>query len=165
MAATASKSMAYPPVGTKAPAFSCSASSGTTVKLSEFKGKKAVVLYFYPRDNTPGCTKEACEFRDTHAMLRRAGVEVLGVSPDSLESHGKFADKYDLPFVLLSDQDHQLCRSYGVWQKKKMAGREYMGVVRTTFVIDKSGKMAYVFEKVKAAGHAEQVLAWVKANL
>jgi peroxiredoxin Q/BCP len=165
MAATGSKAKAYPSVGAKAPSFSCPGSNGKTVKLSDFKGKKAVVLYFYPRDNTPGCTKEACEFSDRHAKLKKAGAEVLGVSPDSLESHGKFTDKYDLLITLLSDRDHKLCQAYGVWQKKKMAGREYMGVVRTTFVIDKQGKIAHVFEKVKAAGHAEEVLGWIKSNL
>jgi len=165
MATTASKTSGYPAIGSKAPAFSCPGSNGKTVKLSDFKGRKAVVLYFYPRDNTPGCTKEACGFRDATAELKEAGVEVLGVSPDSIESHGKFSDKYSLPFVLLSDKDHKVCQAYGVWQEKKMAGRRYMGVVRTTFVIDKQGKIAHVFENVKVAGHTEEVLVWVTTNL
>jgi peroxiredoxin Q/BCP len=155
----------YPQVGDTAPAFSAPGSNGKTVKLADFKGKKAVVLYFYPRDNTPGCTTEACGFRDVHVKLKRAGVEVIGVSPDSLKSHDKFIDKHALPFVLLSDEDHKLCQAYGVWQQKTMAGRRYLGVVRTTFVIDKGGRVAQVFENVKAAGHEAQVLDWVLANL
>jgi peroxiredoxin Q/BCP len=155
----------YPQVGTKAPAFNSAGSNGKKIRLSDYKGKKIVVLYFYPKDNTSGCTKEACGFRDAHAELRRAGVEVLGVSPDSIASHERFIDKYELPFILLSDEDRKLCEAYGVWQQKTMAGRKYMGVVRTTFVIDKQGKIAHIFEKVKAAGHEEQVLAWIKENL
>lgn len=161
----ATKAPKYPKVGTKAPAFSVPGSNGKTVKLSDYKGKKAVVLYFYPKDDTPGCTKEACGFRDTFAKLKRAGVAVLGVSPDSLESHEKFIGKFELPFVLLADEDKKLCEAYGVWQEKSRYGRTYMGVARTTFVIDKQGKIAHVFENVKAAGHEEEVLAWVKENL
>ena len=163
MAKAASKPSPYPAVGQKAPVISALGSDGKTVKLSAFEGK-TVVLYFYPKDNTSGCTTEACGFRDTHARLRRAGVVVIGVSPDSTESHLKFIDKYDLPFLLIADTDKEVCNAYGVWQQKTMAGRKYMGVVRTTFIIDGQGKIAHVFEKVKAAGHEEEVLAWIKAN-
>ncbi|MHC4181014.1 MAG: thioredoxin-dependent thiol peroxidase [Planctomycetota bacterium] len=163
MAKSASKPSPYPAVGQKAPAISAPGSDGKTVKLSAFRGK-TVVLYFYPKDNTSGCTTEACGFRDTHARLRRAGVVVIGVSPDSAESHLKFIDKYDLPFLLIADTDKEVCKAYGVWQQKTMAGRKYMGVVRTTFIIDGKGKIAHVFEKVKAAGHEEEVLAWIKTN-
>jgi len=157
-------SSAYPKVGVKAPAFSASASDGRTVKLADFKGR-IVVLYFYPKDNTPGCTVEACGFRDRHDLLTRSGVVVLGVSPDSVDSHHKFIDKYELPFILLADEDHRICKAYGVWQEKNMYGRQIMGVVRTTFVIDPQGRVAHVFEKVKAQGHDQEVLAWIKQNL
>lgn len=164
MAKRASKSSPYPAVGSKAPAISATGSEGKTVTLSAFKGK-TVVLYFYPKDNTPGCTKEACGFRDTHSKLKRAGIVVVGVSPDSVASHLKFIEKFDLPFLLIADTDKAVAKAYGVWQQKTMAGRKYMGVVRTTFIIDGNGKIAHVFEKVKAAGHEEEVLAWIKANM
>jgi peroxiredoxin Q/BCP len=154
----------YPAVGSKAPSFAAPASNGQVVKLSDFKGK-IVVLYFYPKDDTSGCTKEACGFRDSHKKLTAAGVVVLGVSPDSIKSHEKFIGKYDLPFLLLADEDHTLCEAYGAWQQKSMYGRKYMGVARTTFIIDAQGKIAHVFEKVTAAGHEEEVLAWIKQNV
>jgi peroxiredoxin Q/BCP len=154
----------YPKVGNKAPAFTASASTGGKVKLSDLKGK-IVVLYFYPKDNTPGCTKEACGFRDAHSKLKKAGIEVLGVSPDSLDSHAKFIEKFDLPFTLLADEDHTICEKYGVWQEKNNYGKKYMGVARTTFVIDPEGKIAHVFTKVKADGHEEQVYQWIEENL
>ncbi len=154
----------YPGPGKKAPAFTAPASNGEKVKLSEYKGKM-VVLYFYPKDDTSGCTKEACGFRDSHTTLTKAGIVVLGVSPDSLASHEKFVGKYDLPFLLISDEDKSICEKYGVWQEKSMYGRKYMGVARTTFVIDGQGRIAHVFEKVKPAGHDEEVLVWIRENL
>ncbi len=155
---------AYPKVGNKAPAFSAAASDGSTVKLSDFKGK-TVVLYFYPKDNTSGCTKEACGFRDAHRKLTDSNVVVLGVSPDSVTSHEKFIGKYDLPFLLLADEEHRICEAYGVWQQKSMYGRKYMGVARTTFIIDPDGKIAHVFERVKPVGHEQEVSAWIKEKL
>ncbi len=154
----------YPKIGAKAPAFFAAGAGGQTVKLSDHAGK-VVVLYFYPRDNTSGCTKEACGFRDAHEKLVRAGVVVIGVSPDSAASHEKFAGKYGLPFVLAADEDRSICRRYGVIQEKSLYGRKYMGVARTTFVIDRQGRIAHVFEKVKAAGHEEEVLKWIEENL
>lgn len=155
----------YPSIGDRAPSFSAPDATGNTISLSSFRGKKVVILYFYPKDNTSGCTKEACGFRDSFDKLKAAGVEVIGVSPDSVASHQKFAAKYELPFTLISDTDKQICEEYGVWQEKSMYGRKYMGVARTTFVIDKKGKIAHVFEKVKAAGHEQEVLDWIRANL
>jgi peroxiredoxin Q/BCP len=165
MMAKSTTSQGYPQVGSKAPDFSAPASSGKKIKLSDFRGKKPVVLYFYPKDDTPGCTKEACGFRDHFDALTEAGVEVLGVSPDSTESHEKFITKYELPFTLVSDEDRKICQGYGVWQEKNMYGKKSMGVARTTFVIDRDGKIAHVFEKVKADGHDREVLDWIEANL
>jgi peroxiredoxin Q/BCP len=144
--------MALPKEGAKAPDFP---------GLKALKGKR-VVLYFYPKDDTPGCTVEACEFRDNHKKILAAGAAVLGVSPDDEKSHGKFTDKFSLPFALFSDTDKEICRAYGVWVKKSMYGREYMGVARTTFVIGKDGKIEKIFEKVKPKGHADEVLEFLK---
>lgn len=163
MARSSASKSPYPAVGSAAPPLSAQASNGKTVKLADFKGK-TVVLYFYPKDDTSGCTKEACGFRDSHDKLLAAGVVVLGVSPDPLAAHEKFIAKYDLPFLLLSDPDHAICTAYGTWQEKSMYGRKYMGVARTTFVIDPRGKIAHVFEKVKPAGHDEEVLAWIRQH-
>jgi len=154
----------YPPVGTKAPGFSALASDGRKLKLADFQGE-TVVLYFYPKDDTPGCTKEACGFRDSHDQFKRAGIVVLGVSPDSADSHRRFIEKFDLPFTLLIDEGHKICESYGVWQEKSNYGRKNMGVARTTFVIDPQGRIAHVFEKVRPEGHEAEVLAWINANL
>lgn len=165
MAKAASGGSRSPVVGKAAPAFALPDSTGKTVKLSDFRGKQTVVLYFYPKDNTPGCTREACGFRDEFAAYQRAGVAVLGVSPDSVKSHQRFAENHRLPFVLLADADHKAAEKYGVWRQKSMAGRKYMGIVRTTFVIDEQGKVAQVFEKVAPDGHAGEVLGWMKANL
>jgi peroxiredoxin Q/BCP len=154
----------YPAIGSRAPSFSAPDANGQTVSLSSFRGKQIVVLYFYPKDSTSGCTKEACGFRDAHELYQQAGVQVLGVSPDSVSSHQKFAGKYELPFPLISDEDKQICEAYGVWQEKSMYGRKYMGVARTTFVIDKQGRIAHIFEKVKAAGHDQEVLEWIRGN-
>ncbi len=143
--------------GSKAPAFSLRADTGKTYALADLKGKK-VVLYFYPKDDTEGCTVEACEFRDHWAAVRKAGAVVLGVSPDGVPSHGKFRKKYELPFPLLADEDHAVAERYGVWGEKSMFGRKYFGVRRTTFVIDEAGRIARVFERVRPKGHAAQVL-------
>ncbi len=143
--------------GDKAPDFTATTDGGETVKLKDLRGKK-VVLYFYPKDNTPGCTQEACDFRDSIARFRRKGVVVLGVSPDSVGSHEKFKAKFDLPFALLADEDREIAEAYGVWREKSMYGRKYMGIVRSTFVIDEKGKIAEVHEKVKVKGHVDQLL-------
>ncbi|HET6402599.1 MAG TPA: thioredoxin-dependent thiol peroxidase [Candidatus Kapabacteria bacterium] len=144
--------------GDKAPDFTAIDDSGNHVSLKDFRGKK-VVLYFYPKDNTSGCTKEACDFRDNWARIKRKDAALLGVSPDSEKSHGKFKSKFDLNFPLLADEDKKLVNAYGVWKEKSMYGRKYMGVERTTFVIDEKGKIAKIFPKVKVAGHVDEVLA------
>jgi thioredoxin-dependent peroxiredoxin len=155
--------MAMPDVGDKAPAFSLEDQSGETVKLSDFKGKK-VVLYFYPKDDTPGCTREACAFRDEHSALLKAGAVVLGVSPDSEATHAKFAGKYKLPFPLLADPDHAVSERYGAWGEKSLYGRKFMGIQRSTFLIDGSGKVSRVWPKVKVDGHVDQVLEAIREN-
>lgn len=144
--------------GDKAPDFSAKDQSGNTVSLSDFKGKK-VVLYFYPKDDTPGCTKEACNFRDNFALLKKKGYVVLGVSVDSERSHKKFIEKYELPFTLISDTEKQVVTAYGVWGKKKFMGREYMGTARVTFVIDEKGIIEKVIDKVETTDSTAQVLA------
>ncbi len=145
-------------VGTQAPDFTLTDDQGEQVTLSDFRGKK-VVLYFYPKDNTPGCTTEACGFRDSHAQLLAKGAVVLGVSPDTVKSHQGFKLKFALPFHLLSDPDHVVAEQYGAWGEKKNYGKTYFGILRTTFIIDEQGKIAKVFEKVKAEGHDAEVLA------
>ncbi len=145
-------------VGSKAPDFALPDGSGGTVSLKKLKGK-TVVLYFYPKDNTSGCTKEACDFRDNVKAIAKKGAVVVGVSPDSPESHGKFAGKFDLPFALASDEKKELVKKYGVWKEKSMYGRKFMGVERTTFVIDGRGVITHIFPKVKVAGHVDEVLA------
>lgn len=147
-----------PRPGEKAPAFKLADENGKTVSLSDFKGKK-VVLYFYPKDATPGCTTEACDFRDNLNRLAKAGAVVLGVSADSAESHKKFKEKQGLNFPLLSDPERRAIEAYGVWQEKSLYGRKFMGIVRSTFIIDEKGLVAKVFPKVKVAGHADEVLA------
>jgi peroxiredoxin Q/BCP len=144
-------------VGEVAPDFELQSDSGETVRLADLRGKK-VVLYFYPKDNTPGCTTEACEFRDRASQIKGKGAVVLGVSPDSVKSHEKFKTKYELPFTLLSDPDHSVAEKYGAWGEKKMYGKTYEGILRTTFLIDEKGKVEEVFEKVKAKGHGDQVI-------
>ena len=143
--------------GTTAPAFKTTDDNGEDVSLKDFKGQK-VVLYFYPKDDTPGCTKEACSFRDAYSKYKKQGIKLLGVSPDSEASHKKFTTKYKLPFTLLADRDHAIAEAYGVWGEKKFMGRTYMGVLRTTFLIDEKGKIKKVFEKVKPEDHATEVL-------
>jgi peroxiredoxin Q/BCP len=146
-----------PAVGKAAPAFDLPAFPAGRVKLSQFKGKQNVVLYFYPRDNTPGCTTEACDFRDNLARFESSDTAVLGVSTDSVESHQKFADKFALPFALLSDADHAVAEKYGVWVEKSNYGKKYMGLQRATFLINKAGKIAAAWPKVKVAGHVAEV--------
>lgn len=143
--------------GNKAPSFSLPSTEGKRVSLKDLAGKN-VVLYFYPKDDTPGCTREACQFRDSLPDLESANAVVLGVSPDSLGSHEKFQKKYKLPFTLLSDEDHSVAEKYGVWREKKNYGRTYMGIVRSTFIIDREGRLSKIFSNVKVDGHAEKVL-------
>lgn len=144
--------------GDQAPAFSAPDQHGNTVGLSDLKGKK-VILYFYPKDDTPGCTAEACDFRDNHTDLKKRGFEVVGVSPDNAAKHLKFAGKYELPFTLLADTDQKILNDYGVWGRKKFMGREYDGVHRTTFVIDEKGVIEKIINKVDTKNSAAQVLA------
>ena len=141
-----------------APKFTLEADDGSKVRLADLHGR-TVVLYFYPKDDTPGCTKEACEFRDHTKAIDKSGAVVLGVSPDSVASHQRFREKYGLDFRLLADPDHKVAEAYGVWQRKSMYGRKYWGIVRTTFVINERGRIARIFEKVKPAGHAAEVLS------
>ncbi len=151
-----------PQIGKLAPAFTLPSTSGAPIALKDLQGKK-VVLYFYPKDNTSGCTREACAFRDAHPDFSRSAAVVLGISPDSLFSHEKFRGKYELPFTLLADEGHAVAEKYGVWKQKSLYGRQYMGIERTTFVIDTAGKIAAIFPKVKVDGHAEEVLEAVRA--
>lgn len=150
-----------PSIGKKAPAFNLPSSNGKNIKLSEFAGQKNVVLYFYPRDNTPGCTTEACDFRDNLARLQDRDTVVLGVSPDSIASHEKFVAKYELPFPLLSDADHAVAEKYGAWGEKKNYGKTYEGLIRSTFLIGKDGKIKAVWSPVRVKGHVDAVAAKV----
>jgi len=147
--------------GIPAPEFELMDDGNTTRRLSDFRGQP-VILYFYPADDTPGCTKEACGFRDDYSAYQKAGVTILGVSPDSVKSHIKFKEKYQLPFPLLADEDHKVCNAYGVWGPKKYMGREYEGVLRTTFLIDTQGRIARVFENVHPAEHSAELLEALK---
>ena len=148
--------------GLKAPDFSLPDQSGKKRSLKEFKGRW-VLLYFYPKDDTPGCTTEACALRDQHQAIKRAGAQVIGISVDDVKSHDRFAKKYELPFLLLADEDKEVVRSYGVWGKKKFMGREYDGTHRVSFLIDPKGKIAKIYELVRPADHAEEVLGDVAA--
>jgi peroxiredoxin Q/BCP len=145
-------------VGDKAPDFKTTNQDGEKVALSDFKGQK-VVLYFYPKDDTPGCTKEACSFRDGWSKFRRKKIAVLGVSADDEKSHKKFAEKFSLPFPLLADTDKKIVKDYGAWGEKNMYGRKFMGIRRVTYLIDEKGKIAAVWPKVKPEGHADELLA------
>jgi len=144
--------------GTKAPAFTATTFDGTKVKLTDFKGQK-VALYFYPKDATPGCTKQACNLRDNIDALTKAGVAVIGVSPDGNESHEKFATKHELPFPLIADPDHKVISKYGVWGEKQNYGKIYMGLQRTTFLIDEAGKIQHVFKRPKTNDHTAEILS------
>lgn len=148
--------------GMKAPDFELKDDEGKVHKLSDYRGQ-TIVVYFYPKDNTTGCTKEACSFRDSYADFRSVDVEVIGISPDSEKSHSNFKEKYELPFTLLSDPGHKVCDAYGVWGSKKMMGREYEGVYRTTFIIGPEGKIKKVFENVNPTDHSLEVLEAVRA--
>ncbi|GAB3920350.1 thioredoxin-dependent thiol peroxidase [Larkinella terrae] len=144
-------------IGDAAPEFETRDQNGNPVRLSDFKGKK-VVLYFYPKDDTPGCTAEACNLRDNYNYLLKAGYEVLGVSVDDEKSHQKFIKKFNLPFALLADTDHKLVEAYDVWHEKSMFGKNYMGIVRTTFIIDENGIISDIITKVDNENHTEQIL-------
>jgi len=147
--------------GKKAPAVTLKNQDGKKISLNDFKGKN-IVLYFYPKDNTSGCTLEACNFRDEFPDFKKLKAVILGVSPDSVESHKKFAEKYNLPFHLLNDEKKQVLEKYGVWKEKNMYGRKYMGVERSTFIIDKTGKVRKIFRKVKVADHNKEVMEALK---
>jgi len=148
--------------GTSAPDFVLPDENGTQRRLSDYRGQ-TVILYFYPKDDTPGCTTEACNFRDDYSAFREAGVTILGVSADTVKSHGKFKQKYELPFPLLADVDHVVCEQYGVWAEKQFMGRNYMGVLRSTFLIDPGGKITQIFENVRPSEHSAELLAAIKA--
>lgn len=148
-------------VGQKAPDFTLPDREGKNNKLSDYKGKR-VLLYFYPKDDTPGCTKEACAIRDNFQDFKKLKITVLGVSVDSPKSHAKFIEKYELPFTLLSDEEKQAVKEYGVWAKKKFMGREYMGTLRTSFLIGLDGRIEKIYENVKPAEHAEEILVDIK---
>ena len=147
--------------GKKAPAFTLNADDGSKVKLSELKGNP-VVLYFYPRDDTPGCTKEACAFRDRQDEIKALGAQVFGISPDTVESHVKFRDKFSLNFPLLADPDHAMADKYGAWREKNMYGKKSMGIQRSTYLIDADGKVAKLWKRVKVEGHDQQVIDALK---
>ena len=148
-------------IGDKAPAFTLQDQSGKEHSLADYKGKR-LLLYFYPKDDTPGCTTEACEMRDSRAAMKKAGIAVLGVSADKVKSHAKFAEKFDLNFPILSDQDKSVIKAYGAWAKKKFMGREYMGILRVSYLIGPDGKIAQAYEKVKPGTHAAEVLVDAK---
>jgi peroxiredoxin Q/BCP len=148
--------------GKPAPDFQLSSDTGETVKLSDFRGKQ-VVVYFYPKDDTPGCTTQACGIRDAYGEFEREGAVVLGISPDDESSHARFKDKYNLPFTLLADEGHHVADEFGVWGEKSFAGRKYMGVERSTFVVAEDGTVKKVFRNVKPASHADDVLAVLRS--
>jgi len=150
-----------PVIGKVAPDFTLPSTTGEPVSLKQFKGKKTVILYFYPKDETPGCTKEACEFRDYSAEFDKHNAVILGVSTDPMDSHIKFRDKHRLPFPLLSDEDAAISKLYGVYKQKNLYGKKYMGIERTTFVIDKTGRIAQIYPKVKVEGHIQDLLEFV----
>ena len=150
-----------PVIGKPAPDFTLPSTSGESVSLRQFKGKKTVILYFYPKDETPGCTREACDFRDHHVEFEKQSVVVLGVSTDGLESHRHFTDKHQLPFTLLADEDAAVSKMYGVYKQKNLYGKKYMGIERTTFVIDRTGRVAQIYPKVKVDGHIQNLLEFV----
>jgi len=150
-----------PVIGKPAPDFSLPSTTGETISLRQFKGKKTVVLYFYPKDETPGCTKEACEFRDQYAEFERLNVVILGISTDGMESHQAFREKHRLPFPLLVDEDATVSKLYGVFKQKNLYGKKSMGIERTTLVIDRTGRIAQIYPKVKVDGHIAALLEFV----
>lgn len=154
--------MAEITIGTQAPDFTLPASNGEPVQLSDLRGKN-VVLYFYPKDMTPGCTTQACDFRDAHELFAASNTVIVGVSPDPVKRHLKFIEKESLPFLLLADEEHAVSELYGVWKEKSMYGKKFWGIERTTFLIDKEGNIAKIYPKVKVKGHIESVLADAKA--
>jgi len=151
-------------VGKQAPEFQLEAQNGKSVALSDFKGKN-VVLYFYPKDMTPGCTTEACDFRDQSQQFSELNTVILGISPDPVNRHQQFIEKYGLPFLLLADIDHKVAEAYDVWKLKKNFGKEYMGIERSTFIIDKEGRLVKEWRKVQVKGHVEEALNYIKENL
>lgn len=151
-------------VGKEAPEFQLEASNGQSIKLSDLKGK-SIVLYFYPKDMTPGCTTQACDFRDHHGCFADLNAVILGVSPDPVSKHDKFIEKHGLPFLLLADEDHKVSEQYGVWKLKKNFGKEYMGIERSTFIIDQTGKVVKEYRKVKVKGHVEEALNFIREHL
>lgn len=157
--------MAFPKIGNLAPAFSLLDQDGKKVALKDFKGKQNVVLYFYPKAMTPGCTTQACGIRDSKAALKKLDTVVLGISPDPVARLGKFIEKQDLNFTLLSDEDHAIAEKYGCWGLKKFMGREFMGILRTTFIIGKDGRLKHVMAKVNTKTHHDDVIGWIKDNL
>lgn len=150
--------------GKPAPDFRLPQSGGGEVRLSDFKGKKNVVVYFYPKDDTPGCTLEACDFRDDFKKIEKAGAVLFGISADTLAAHEKFRKKYKLPFALLSDENREVIKKYGVWKEKSLYGKKYMGIERTTVVINKAGRVTKIFPKVKVQGHSGEVLKALKGE-
>ncbi|MEH7304687.1 thioredoxin-dependent thiol peroxidase [Neobacillus drentensis] len=151
-------------IGMQVPNFELKANNGETINLSNFKGTN-VVLYFYPKDMTPGCTTEACDFRDQIQQFTEVDAVILGVSPDPVDRHQKFVEKYGLPFLLLADTEHQLAEAFGVWKLKKNFGKEYMGIERSTFIIDKEGKLVKEWRNVKVKGHVDDALAYIREQL
>jgi thioredoxin-dependent peroxiredoxin len=151
-------------IGKQAPDFDLQANSGETVKLSDYRGTN-VVLYFYPKDMTPGCTTEACDFRDQIERFNEVDAVILGISPDPVDRHKKFVEKYGLPFLLLADTEHLVAEMYDVWKLKKNFGKEYMGIERSTFIINKEGKVVKEWKKVKVNGHVEEALSYIRENL
>lgn len=149
--------MTHLKIGDKAPAFSCGDENGNIRSIKDYKGKK-LVLYFYPKDSTPGCTAEACDLRDNYKTFQKRGYEILGVSPDTASKHQKFIAKYELPFSLLADEDHAVAEAYGAWGEKSLYGKKYMGILRSTFVIDEKGKIENIIEKVDTKNHSAQLL-------
>jgi len=150
-----------PVIGKPAPDFTLPSSTGESVSLKSFKNKKTVVLYFYPKDDTPGCTKEACGFRDLTAEFEKVGAVILGVSNDPVDSHAKFREKFKLPFELLADEDAAVSKAYGVYKQKNLYGKKYMGIERTTFIVDRTGRIAQIYPKAKVEGHVADVLAFL----
>jgi len=150
-----------PTIGRPAPEFTLPSTSGESISLKQYKGKKTVILYFYPKDETPGCTREACDFRDSFGEIEKHNAIILGISTDPMDSHHKFRDKHQLPFTLLSDEDAAVSKKFGVYKQKNVYGKKSMGIERTTFVIDKTGRIATIYPKVKVEGHVQDILSFI----